>query len=312
MSNASRTLRFTTTSGVSQAAIATSFTWESRARTLDETIADHEEEPRMPTPHPIIGHVPDVAVGTEYANRRPLADAGVHRMRMHGIAWSTHGPAESIVQSGGYEDDEDWGDTLLYTGMGGNHDGRQVADQELRAGNLALVRSLELQTPVRVVRGANHIGPYSPREGYRYDGLFRVIDAFFERGRAGFFVWRFVLQRADVAIAVPPPTRMQRRVIDIYDGACQVCGYTPRRRSGLAALPWHLQPLHRPHGGNDVLANLLCLCPTHAQELDAGVLRVAEDGKLLGTLGRLHLVGDHRLDPAALRYRHERYWAASG
>ena len=164
---------------------------------------------------------------------------------------------------------------------------------------------------VGVVRGANHIGPFSRREGYRYYELYRVIDAFFERGRAGYFVWRFVLQRADVAIAVPPPTRVQGRVIDIYDGACQVSGYTARRRSGLAALPWHLQPLHRPHGGNDVLANLLCVCPTHAHELDARVLRVAEDGGILGSSGRLNLVGDHRLDPAALRYRYERYCAAS-
>ena len=265
----------------------------------------------MSNPQPTIGHLPDIAIGAVFANRRPLAEAGVHRMRMHGIAWSTDGPAESIVQSGGYEDDEDWGDTLLYTGMGGNENGRQVADQELRAGNLALVRSLELQTPVRVVRGANHAGPFSPREGYRYDGLFRVIDAFFERGRAGFFVWRFVLQRSDVAIAVAPPTRIQRRVIEIYDGACQICGYTPRRRSGLAALPWHLQPLHRPHGGEDVLANLLCVCPTHSHELDAGVLRFQEDGKILGAPRRLRLDHGHRLDSAALRYRHERYWAAS-
>lgn len=266
----------------------------------------------MSSQHPIIGNVPDIAVGTVFVNRRPLAEAGVHRMRMHGIAWTTDGPAESIVQSGGYEDDEDWGDTLLYTGMGGNDGGRQVADQELRAGNLALVRSLELQTPVRVVRGANHVGPFSPREGFRYDGLYRVIDAFFERGRAGFFVWRFVLQRAEVAIAVAPPTRVQRRVIEMYEGACQVCGYTPRRRSGLAALPWHLRPLHRPHGGEDAIANLLCVCSTHAQELDAGVLRLRDDGMVLGAPWRLRLADGHQLDATAMRYRRERYWAAVG
>ena len=266
----------------------------------------------MSTPNPAIGHVPDVAVGATFANRRPLAESGIHRMHMHGIAWSTNGPAESIVQSGGYEDDEDWGDTLLYTGMGGNEGGRQVKDQELRAGNLALVRSLELQTPVRVIRGANHVGPFSPREGYRYDGLYRVIDAFFERGRSGFYVWRFVLQRADVAIAVPPPTRVQRRVIELYEGACQVCGYTARRRSGLAAVPWHVQPLHRPHGGDDALANLLCVCPTHAHELDAGVIRIAGDGLLLSSAQPLRFAGGHRLDPVALRYRFERYWSAAG
>ena len=261
---------------------------------------------------PRIGHVPGIAVGTTFANRVPLANAGVHRMRMHGIAWTRDGPAESIVQSGGYEDDEDWGDTLLYTGMGGNEGGRQVADQELRLGNLALVRSLEMQTPVRVIRGSGHAGPFSPTQGLRYDGLYRVIDAFNERGRAGRFVWRFVLQRSDVAIAVTPPTTVQRRVIAIYGGACQVCGYRPRRRSGFAALPWHVRPLHRPHGGEDTLANLLCVCPTHSLELDAGVLRILLDGSIEGLTRRLALVEGHSLDSEALRYRHERYWSAGG
>lgn len=263
----------------------------------------------MSSSSPAIGP-PDVAIGTVFPNRVALAEARVHRMRMHGIAWSTDGPAESIVQSGGYEDDEDWGDTLLYTGMGGNDRGRQVADQELRLGNLALVRALELQTPVRVVRGAGHVGPFSPPEGLRYDGLFRVIDAFFERGRAGFFVWRFVLQRSDVAIAVAPPSPIQRHVVELYEGACQVCGYTPRRRSGLAAVPWHIRPLHRPHAGSDSLPNLLCVCPTHAQELDAGAVRVGEDGVVAGAPWRLRLAIEHQLDPEALRYRLERYWAA--
>jgi euchromatic histone-lysine N-methyltransferase len=44
--------------------------------------------------------------------------------------------------SGGYEDDVDNSDDLIYTGQGGNNltgDRRQIKDQEMTKGNLALV-----------------------------------------------------------------------------------------------------------------------------------------------------------------------------
>jgi len=62
-----------------------------------------------------IGEVPGVAVGSTFSDRRGLHDRGVHRGLMRGIA-----PAgSSIVLSGGYPDDEDFGDRVIYTGEGG-------------------------------------------------------------------------------------------------------------------------------------------------------------------------------------------------
>ena len=49
--------------------------------------------------------------------------------------------------------------------------------------------------PVRVVRGSSLRSAYAPRAGYRYDGLYRVADSWKERGRAGFLVWRFRLEK---------------------------------------------------------------------------------------------------------------------
>jgi hypothetical protein len=100
------------------------------------------------------------------------------------------------------------------------------------------------------------------------------------------------------------PEECRRAVRGLVSG----CGYTPRRRSGLAAVPWHIRPLHRPHAGSDSLPNLLCVCPTHAQELDAGAVRVGADGVVSVAPWRLRL--EHQLDPEALHYRWERYWAA--
>ena len=49
--------------------------------------------------------------------------------------------AVSIVLSGQYEDDFDNCEEIVYTGQGGNNllgDKRQIADQEMKRGNLAL------------------------------------------------------------------------------------------------------------------------------------------------------------------------------
>ncbi|KAJ6420941.1 hypothetical protein OIU84_028344 [Salix udensis] len=51
--------------------------------------------------------------------------------------------ATSIIVSGGYEDDEDAGDVIIYTGHGGQDKlNRQCEHQKLEGGNLALERSM--------------------------------------------------------------------------------------------------------------------------------------------------------------------------
>lgn len=139
------------------------------------------------------GHLPDVPVGAWFPNRQQLHESGVHRPLQAGISGSQHEGADSIVVSGGYEDDADLGDRLIYTGAGGNNPatGEQVEDQYLTRQNLALVISEQERLPVRVVRGSGGDPTYSPPDGYRYDGLYRVVRHWSETGRSGFRIWRF-------------------------------------------------------------------------------------------------------------------------
>lgn len=65
------------------------------------------------------GAPPHVRVGDTFKRRRTLARARVHRPTMAGICGTRASGAESIVVSGGYEDDEDYGDEIIYTGQGG-------------------------------------------------------------------------------------------------------------------------------------------------------------------------------------------------
>ena len=57
----------------------------------------------------------------------------MHRQLQAGIAGGEAHGADSIVVSGGYEDDEDCGDVIVYTGQGGNDPAtkKQIADKTL-------------------------------------------------------------------------------------------------------------------------------------------------------------------------------------
>src|SRR5262245_43755852 len=136
----------------------------------------------------VFGNIPGVPVGTSFPDRAALAAAGVHKPLMAGIAGGEDEGAESIVLSGGYEDDEDYGDVVVYTGQGGNDPGtgKQIADQELELGNLALARSAAGGLPVRVTRGAGLDSAYAPQSGYRCDGLYVVDDFWHQPGLSGF------------------------------------------------------------------------------------------------------------------------------
>ncbi|WP_097654187.1 YDG/SRA domain-containing protein [Candidatus Chloroploca asiatica] len=115
----------------------------------------------------IAGHLP----GAEFESRIELSRAGVHRPTQAGISGTEQEGADSIVLSGGYEDDSDSGEEIIYTGHGGRDQvtGQQISDQLLTRGNMALVYSQLRGLPVRVIRGASHRSPFSPRSGYRYD-----------------------------------------------------------------------------------------------------------------------------------------------
>ena len=145
------------------------------------------------TPGPLTPYT----VGSCFASRAELSHAAVHGPRIAGIAGSGRNGARSVVLNGGYEDTEDFGDMILYTGHGGRdpESGRQVAPQTLTRGNLALAFNAIHGLPVRVIRGARHPSPYAPPWGYRYDGLYCVEDYWCENGKSGFPIWRYRLRR---------------------------------------------------------------------------------------------------------------------
>jgi putative restriction endonuclease len=276
------------------------------------------------------GDVDGVAVGTVFASRADLAAAGVHKPIQAGISGAASEGSDSIVVSGGYEDDEDYGDLIVYTGHGGNDPAtrRQVADQEWVRGNRALARNCDEGLPVRVVRGAHGGSPYAPPSGYRYDGLYRVDSYWTARGHSGFQICRFRLVRDTDPVpellgasdeagqpVLRVPTTVQRiarnsdvaqRVKDLYDHACQACGTQLRTPAGPYAEAAHIRPLGRPHDGPDEMQNVLCLCPNHHVLIDAGSFSLHDDLTIIShdpnLTGRLRITEPHRLGEQYLAY----------
>jgi putative restriction endonuclease len=238
---------------------------------------------------------------------------------MSGICGNGSEGAESIVVSGGYEDDEDYGDEIIYTGAGGNdpNSKRQIADQTVdQPGNAGLVTSQTNGIPVRVVRGSGGDPVHSPAVGLRYDGLYRVSDHWSEDGKRGFRVWRYRLQRLDSDEETPylppenlPPgrqapgqsrgvttrilrlTEVSRAVKAIHKSTCQVCGLRLGVPGGSVIEGGHIRALGSPHKGPDTPDNVLCLCPNHHALFDQGGITLSDDlrirdfeGKDLGAL----------------------------
>ncbi|PQP92216.1 histone-lysine N-methyltransferase family member SUVH9-like [Prunus yedoensis var. nudiflora] len=152
----------------------------------------------------IVGSIPGVYVGDIFFFRMELCVVGLHGQVQAGIDYlpasqsSNHEPiATSIIVSGGYEDDEDAGDVIIYTGHGGQDKfNRQCAHQKLEGGNLALERSMHYGIEVRVIRGIKCQGSVSSKL-YVYDGLYRIFDCWFDVGKSGFGVYKYKILRME-------------------------------------------------------------------------------------------------------------------
>jgi putative restriction endonuclease len=282
-----------------------------------------------------IGELTGYPFGTAFKDRVQLSQARVHRPRQAGICGTGETGAESIVLSGGYEDDVDEWDRIIYTGQGGNDPDTksQIADQELTRGNLALVTSCLEELPVRVIRGSREPSHHAPDSGYRYDGLYQVVRYWSQVGISGRRVWRYEMIRDDVPAVLPdlpgeegrPVERRRftgttqvrnagaaRAIKRIYRSNCQICGESVTTETGPYAEAAHVRPLGSPHDGPDSVSNILCLCPNHHKQLDLGGLLIDDDlvarnrstGEIIATLT---LDPSHPLNPIHLAY-HRNLW----
>lgn len=144
------------------------------------------------------GEIPGIKEGQKFGSRRALMEAGLHRSIQSGIDGNGNEGTAAIVVSGGYEDDEDWGDEIIYTGHGGNDttSKKQIDHQSWdSSGNKGLLISEKNNLPVRVIRGPHQKSKFAPKSGFVYSGLFKVVDSSDKIGKSGFKVCLFTLKK---------------------------------------------------------------------------------------------------------------------
>ena len=279
----------------------------------------------------VFGPIWGIEVGRLFSNRADVSKTSVHRPTQAGISGAAIEGADSIVLNGEYVDDEDYGDVIIYTSHGGQDgSGRQVWDQELTRGNLSLKVSCDLGLPVRVTRGPRGDSKFSPDSGYRYDGLYCVVRYWPGKGKNGYRIWRYRLERIDQSAVMRRPddspaprqtvisdrpirnSTLAKSIRVMYNDTCQVCGQRVDSPTGAIAEAAHIKPLGRPDGGPDIEENMLCLCPNHHVQLDHGGI-VIEDDLLIWELPAVRIIGPmtvkpgHALDVEFLAWRRDRW-----
>jgi len=171
-----------------------------------------------------MGPIPGIEVGMCWKFRMQCSEEGIHRPPVAGIAGTKEKGCPSIVLGGGYEDDVDDGDVFTYTGAGGRdlsgnkRTAEQSFDQKLDKTNAAIAincdcpfddvnggtaKDWQKGKPIRVLRGfkgAKH-SKYAPKDGIRYDGIYKVVKYWPQKGKSGFIVWRYEFRRDDPAPA---------------------------------------------------------------------------------------------------------------
>lgn len=282
----------------------------------------------------IFGEIQGIKEGHWFEGRKEMMPTSFHRNWGSGIDGNGREGTAAIVLSGGYEDDEDSGDEIIYTGAGGNdtNTGKQVQDQSWsNRGNAGLLVSMDKGHLVRVIRGFQHQSTFSPKTGYTYAGLYSVVDAWEEKGKSGFIICRVRLvysginnhRKSPEEIEIDYETKEKRRqagtilriirdskisqaIKTLYNSECQVCGIFIKTKSGRYAEGAHIRPLGKPHNGDDNSNNLLCLCPNHHVMFDKGSFSIQDDLGLVGEVsGKLMVHPKHSLNTPNLKYHRE-------
>lgn len=284
----------------------------------------------------IFGEIEGFKEGKWFEGRKEMMPSSFHRNWGAGIDGNGIEGTAAIVLSGGYEDDKDLGDEIIYTGAGGNdsNTNKQTANQSWEnRGNAGLVKSMNEGLPVRVIRGHKHKSAFSPKSGYTYAGLYSVVDAWEETGKSGFKICRFRLVYSgenverktaeEIEIELDHEIRDKKRVLGtvlrivrdskiahdikiLYNHKCQVCNIAIPTKNGFYSEGAHIKPLGKPHNGDDSLANLICLCPNHHVMFDKGAFSIKDNFDLIGKEnGKLTIIDKHKIDKNNLLYHRE-------
>ena len=94
-------------------------------------------------------------------------------------------------------------------------------------------------------------------------------------------------------------TGLARTVKRMHQFKCQICGDRIDLPNGeFYAEAHHIHPLGRPHNGDDLIENILCVCPNHHAALDHLAIRLSAS--------KLRSVKNHKIAAKNIRHHNRR------
>ncbi|MDJ0344955.1 YDG/SRA domain-containing protein [Streptomyces sp. H10-C2] len=290
------------------------------------------------------GDIPGVAEGMVFSGHSEMNKLGVHRQSGRGISGTEAEGVDSIVLSGGYVDDRDDGDVILYTGRDKQDDRKRLVEDMPLAGspNAGFLVNMAKGYPIRVIEGFEVKGG---SKKYRYRGLYRAVDGWDSIGIDGWRIWQFKLVKGARPAPVPadeaklgqgagdetPVERALRRIVEqsrlvrdakntaevkrLHDNLCQICRIEVRvsLAGGRYSEGAHIQALGEPHNGPDKVSNMLCLCPNCHIRFDRGAIVLTDDLQIIDRLngnvhkGELWQADGHDILPQFVRAHRSRW-----
>tara|TARA_B100000959_G_C14831403_1_gene562056 strand:+ start:162 stop:1022 length:861 start_codon:yes stop_codon:yes gene_type:complete len=275
------------------------------------------------------GEIKGYPEGTVFNSRAEIKAAALHNRTVHGISRIKNVGCDCIVLNGGYKDDEDNGDVIIYTGEGGKKEGKKdhTSHQIFKQGNLDLSLNKDSREPIRVIRGWKFKeSEYSPKSGYRYDGLYYLEDFWpDETDKDKFRIWRYRLVKKDGDF---PPKRSEnakpsRTIVttsridrdpeigpelkELHDFRCQVCGIRLEAHGQAHAVGAHIRGLGKPNNGDDSKDNMIILCPNDHLIFDNYGFSIDDNFNLIGREGKLRTIPKHTINKENLRFHRKKY-----
>ncbi|GBM51281.1 E3 ubiquitin-protein ligase UHRF1 [Araneus ventricosus] len=121
------------------------------------------------------GAIPGVPVGTIFSTRMEASLAGIHRDKLSVIHGNQWGGCYSLILSGASLSVEDLGESFICTEEDGRNRRGKNSKMQL---SKALSKNMKNNHPVRVLRGPYLKSKFAAKwgRGYRYDGLYKVVE----------------------------------------------------------------------------------------------------------------------------------------
>lgn len=93
-----------------------------------------------------------------------------------------------------------------------------------------------------------------------------------------------------------------KKIKELYEYKCQICNTRLEAHNYWYAEAAHIKPLGDPHEGDDMLENILCLCPNHHKLFDIGGIFIENDFTVKPLNTKLNIANGHTIDLSSIQY----------